>query len=101
MSDNKMKLQAPIEFEMKVHITDGDGVNGFITVDVGKGRFPTEPEIRDALVVVEKTAKEQGFRLMEKHEWWSLICPNLEERDDSGEVISTPFAMPGGSDWDK
>ena len=37
-----MKLQAPIEVEIKVGITNGEGQSGHATVTCGKGVFPTE-----------------------------------------------------------
>lgn len=95
-----MKLQAPIEVEMKVAITDGNGKSGHATVTLGKGKYPTEERMRELLKECEKEIKEQGLRLMTKREWFNTICPPEVQEDEDGEVHVTEYAIPGGDDWD-
>lgn len=95
-----MKLQAPIQVEIKVGVTDGNGMSGEATFAMPKGQFPTEEEMRQA---IEKVADEVGpdLRLMDKREWWDFICPPQVETDEDGEQYSTRFAIPGGEEWSK
>lgn len=37
-----MKIQGPIELEMKLGITDGKGTSGFTTISLGRGSFKSE-----------------------------------------------------------
>ncbi len=94
--NDALKLKAPIEIEMAVSITDGNGTNGIIVVSLGKGSYPTLSEITEALQAAKEAAEEQGFRLMDKKEWWNSVCPPLHEEGET-----TPFAIPGGTEWDE
>lgn len=83
-----MKLQGPIELEMEVGITNGEGVSGTATIGLGKGSYPTEEKMRKALANFEAEEMPEGFRLMTKREWWDM-------------VYTIRFAMPGDEyDWD-
>jgi len=96
-----MKLQGPIELEMKVSIINGEGVEGVATISLGKGSFPTEEKMRSALSQFESSRMPDGFRLMTKREWWDTVVPPTVEEDEDGEVYTTRFAIPGDEhDWD-
>lgn len=94
-----MKIQAPIEVEIKVSITDGD-VQGVATIGVGKGSYPSEEKMREAVAAFERDSMPEGFRLMTKREWWDTILPPSCEEDEDGEQYITRFAIPGGDDYD-
>lgn len=95
-----MKIQGPIEVELKVHITDGE-MNGVVTIGFGNGRFPTETNLREAVVKFERDSMPDGFRLMTKSEWWDTVCPpTYDEADEHGQRYQTRFAVPGGNDYD-
>ncbi len=97
-----MKIQGPFEFEIKVSVTNGEGVDGVVTISLGKGRYPSEAERRDAVAEVEVESLPDGFRLMAKREWWdTLFPPTVEEGDDDGEEYVTRFALPGGDQYDE
>lgn len=95
-----MKLQAPIEVEIKVSVTDGNGTSGTATVSCGKDNFPTEERMRELLKKIEADMAEQGLRLMTKREWFNTVVPPAVERDEDGEVYTEQYALPGGPDWD-
>lgn len=96
-----MKLQAPIEVELKVSITNGS-INGVATIGLGHGAFPTEERMRKAIADFEAgNSMPDGFRLMTKREWWDTICPPSHEEDEDGEVYTSRFAIPGDEhEWD-
>lgn len=89
MSD--ITLQGPVEVELKVHITDGE-VSGVATIGMGKGYFPTEQQLRDRVVKFQAEEMPEGFRLMDKREFWDFICM---------ETAGATFALPGGPEYDK
>ena len=96
-----MKLQGPIELEMKVSITNGEGVSGTATIGLGNGSYPTEEKMRKALAEFEADGMPEGFRLMTKREWWDTVVPPTVEEDEDGEVYTSRFAIPGDEhDWD-
>ena len=96
-----MKLQGPIEVEMKVSITDGEGVSGTATIGLGKGCYPTEEAMRIAVAKFESESMPDGFRLMTKREWFDTICPPSHEEEEDGEIYTTRFAIPGDEhEWD-
>jgi hypothetical protein len=95
-----MKLQAPIEVEIKVSVTDGNGTSGHAVVSCGKGVFPTEEKMRELVKQCEAEVAESGLRLMTKREWFDTVCPPDVERDEDGEIHTTQYAIPGGPDWD-
>ena len=92
-----MKLQGPIEVEVKVAITNGEDT-GVATLGLGKGAYPNEDEIRKAVSDLEKELPE-GFRLMNKREYWDAIMPPPQQELDEGER-PLRWALPGGSEWD-
>lgn len=95
-----MKIQGPIEVELKVNVTNGEGVDGVATIGLGKGRYPSEEEMREALATFERDNLPEGFRLMTKREWFDTVIPPTYEDDEDGERIPVRFAMPGGDEYD-
>lgn len=86
-----MKIQGPVEVELKIHITNGE-MSGVATVGMGVGKYPTDQELRDR---VEKFAAEEmpdGFRLMERPEYWGFV---------SVENFGVRTACPGGEEYDQ
>lgn len=97
---SEIKIQGPIEVEIKVGVTNGEGVEGFATYSVCKGYYPSEQEMRDAVRSVEAEVKGQGLRLMNKSEWWNHVIPPSVDMDEDGNLIRVPFAVHGGKEWD-
>lgn len=85
-----MKMQGPIEVELKVHITDGE-VSGEATIGCGRGKYPTAEEVRARVKRFADEQMPEGFRLMTKREYWDAIC--AREYGDR-------FAMPGDEDFE-
>lgn len=94
-----MILQAPIQVEIKISITDGDGTSGEVRYAMPQAKFPTEKEMRAAIEDVA-TELDPHYRLMTKREWWDSVCPDSVELDEDGEQVTTKFAIPGGDTWD-
>lgn len=94
-----MKIQGPIAVEMKVSITNGE-MSGVATIGLGKGKYPTEAELREAVAKFERDEMPEGFRLMTKREWWDTVCPPTYEEEEDGERYAMRFAVPGGDDYD-
>ena len=94
-----MKIQAPIEVEIKVSITDGE-MQGVATIGLGKGCYPSEEKMREAVAKFGRESMPDGFRLMTKREWWDTVCPPTYEEDEDGERHAMRFAVPGGDDYD-
>lgn len=63
-----MKIQGPIEVELKVSVTNGEGVDGDATISLGKGSYPSEEKMREAVAKFERESMPEGFRLMTKSE---------------------------------
>lgn len=95
-----MKIQGPIEVELKVSLTNGEGVDGVATIGLGKGCYPSEERMREAVAKFERESMPEGFRLMTKREWWDTVCPPTYEEDEDGERHPMHFAVPGGDDYD-
>lgn len=95
------KLQAPIELNMTVHLTNGEGTSCEIVIGLGLGNFPTEEEMRAA---IQKHCLDnpdlKNFRLMTKREWWREVGPRVPEMHEDGDVVMLATAAPGGDDWD-
>jgi hypothetical protein len=94
------KIQAPIEVEIKVHITNGKS-RGIATIGVGKGCYPTEARMRGVIKLFERDSMPAGYRLMNKHEWFNTIMPHTQEEDEDGNMVTNTWAAPGGDAWDK
>ena len=94
-----MKLQAPIEVEIKVNITDGEKI-GVATLTAGIGKYPTETDMRRIVKEFESNDMPDGFRLMTKREWWNTVCPPVTHENEEGEPCITRVAIPGGNEWD-
>ena len=82
-------VKFPIEAEMKVVITDGDGGFGVATIGLGFGSFPTEQEVQERILrfAREELAQLQGYRLATAPELWDYAC--LEK---TGQKFATPAA---------
>lgn len=87
-----MKIQGPVEVELKVGIHSNDeDVRGTVTIGMGIGVFPTEEQIRER---VKKFADEEmpdGYHLMSKQEYWDAFCD---------EKLGGRYAFPGSREWD-
>lgn len=92
----EVKIQGPIQIEIKVSITDDEGRHGEATLSMTKGRYPSEEELRNAVTKFEKESMPDGFRLMTKREWFNSIFGQCYEE---GEDEPINFAMPGGDSW--
>lgn len=93
-----VKLQAPIEVELKVSITDGMR-NGVVTIGMPLGQYIDAGQLRAR---VEKFCTEEmpkGFRLMTKREWFNSQFGQAREEDEDGNMVAVNIAMPGGEDW--
>ena len=93
------KLQAPIEVELKINITDGKTKVGTVTIGMGNGSYPTEQELRDRVAKFASEEMPDGFRLMTKREWFNSLFGQAREEDDEGNTTLMNFAMPGGENW--
>lgn len=91
MSDTILK--GPYEVSVIVHVTDGDETNGAVTISCTMGHPPTEKDIDDCVKKAEKAVSDQGFRLMNKSEFFNQM---MRERLGATEN----FACPGGTKWD-
>jgi hypothetical protein len=47
-TEKDMKIQGPIEVELKVSVTNGEGVQGVATIGLGKGCYPNALAQADA-----------------------------------------------------
>lgn len=92
----QVKIQGPIEVEIKVSVINAEGHHGEATLGLTKGRYPTEQELRNAVAKFEKESMPDGFRLMTKREWFNSIFGQCHEE---GEDEPINFAMPGGDNW--
>ena len=90
MTMDAIKIQGPVEIELKVHITDGE-MSGVATVGMGVGKFPTAEELRERVAKFAAEDMPEGFRLMDKREYWDYVCR---------EQFGTRFALPGGEEFD-
>lgn len=95
-----MKIQGPIEVEIKVSVTNGEGVSGVATIGLGVGKYPSESEMREAVAKLEHEGLPAGFRPMTKREWWETIFPPTYEEGEEGERIPVRFAIPGGDEYE-
>jgi len=95
-----VKLQAPIEVEIKISIINDEGQQGVATVGIARGRYPDEAMIRECVANFKAEQMPEGFRLMSKREWFNSIFGQCREEDEEGEPIYMNFAMPGGDSWD-
>ena len=94
-----MKIQGPIEVELKISITD-DKQHGVVTIGIGIGCYPTEADLRERVTKFELEEMPDGFRLMNKREWFNSVIPTTYEDDEDGNRFPIRYAVPGGDDWD-
>ncbi|MDH5857757.1 hypothetical protein E8K88_01435 [Lampropedia aestuarii] len=95
------KLQAPITVDLKIKITNDTQI-GEVTIGMPMGRYITEQELRDRVAQFEKEEMPEGFRLMNKREWFDSVfglCHDGEDDDGNPQYLS--YAMPGGDEWDE
>jgi len=95
-----MKMQGPVEVEIKVYIINDDGMGGVATIGMGKSVFPTESDLRGRLSKFAEDEIPNGFRLMTKEEYWDCIAPRSVESDEDGNLCESKYALPGGREWD-
>lgn len=95
-----IKLQAPIEVEIKVSVISEDGTQGTVTIGLAKGKFPTEEEMREVIASAPSHLPD-GFRLMTKREWFdSVVGKVYDGEDDDGNPVYLSAAIPGGNEWE-
>jgi hypothetical protein len=87
-------LKGPYEVDIKVHVTNDDGTDGVVTIGASMAEPPDEENIKRALTEAEKTVSAQGFRLMNKKEFFNKM---MQERLGA----EGPWACPGGNEWDE
>ncbi len=95
----EVKLQAPIEVEIKISIVNDEGTQGVATVGIARGRYATEDQLREVVNKFEREDMPEGFRLMTKREWFNSIFGQAVEEAEDGELIRMSYSMPGGEDW--
>jgi hypothetical protein len=88
---NDIKIQGPVEIELKVHITDGE-MAGVATIGMGIGKYPTPEQLRERVAKFAAEEMHEGFRLMDKREYWDYVCR---------EQFGVRFTLPGGEDFDQ
>lgn len=93
------KLQAPIEIELKIGITNGKGQIGTVTIGMGHGSYPTEQDLRERVAKFASEEMPDDFRLMSKREWFNNLFGRCRDEDDEGNPIFMNYAMPGGEEW--
>lgn len=95
----QIKIQGPIEVELKVYITDGKRT-GIATIGMGKGLFPSEDDLRKRIEAFAANEMPEGFALMTKRQFWDQLVPPIPTDDDEDGPGVMRFAMPGGEDFD-
>jgi hypothetical protein len=94
-----IKIQGPVEVELKVYITDGMRT-GVVTIGMGKGRYPSEADLRKRIEAFAADQMPDGFSLMNKRQFWDELVPPIPTDDDEDGPGLMRFAMPGGDDFD-
>jgi hypothetical protein len=95
-----LKIQGPIDVELKIHITDGRQ-HGVATIAMGRGRYPSDTELRERVQKFVDDEMPDGFRLLNKREMWEEILPPVRDYDEDdgddedGEPRMMRWAMPG------
>ncbi len=99
--ESDLKIQGPVEIEMKVYITDGKR-SGAATIGMGLGSYGLdEQRMRDRVQQFVDEEMPAGFRLMNKREFFDhAVLPPQRVEDEEGEVRVQRFAMPGGDEFD-
>jgi hypothetical protein len=87
------KLNGPYEIDIIAHITNGE-VAGEVTMSLSMGEPPTQSKIDECLERANGMVEEQGFRLMNKSEFFNAM---MQKRLD----VKGRFACPGTEEWDK
>jgi hypothetical protein len=88
-----LDLQMPVAFDLQVYITDGKR-SGVATITMGKGRVPTDDEVRQQVTDFMKSDSAKGFKLMTKREFFDFIC-------EEATGLPTRFALPGADEFER
>ena len=89
-----MRMEGPIEIELKIAITnDDDETNGVVTIGMGMAHYPSRDEMKERLEKFSADEMPDGFRLMNKQEYFNS---KIRELTGSRER----FAVPGSQEWD-
>jgi predicted RNase H-like HicB family nuclease len=86
----KHEMNAPIIIEVKIHLTDGNQT-AVASIEMPKGVYPTASSFQELMDrTVETLLKEtpEGFRLMNKKEFWNYLLS--EKTGVSGLSMATP-----------
>lgn len=99
--DSDLKIQGPVEIEMKVYITDGKQ-RGAATIGMGMGSYGLdETRMRERVSKFVDEEMPPGFRLMTKREFFdTAVLPPTRYVDDDGDLQVQRYAMPGGDEFD-
>jgi hypothetical protein len=89
-----MRMEGPIEVDLKVAIiNDEEQTAGIVTIGMGMAHYPTREEMQERLAKFTADEMPNGFRLMNKREYFNAKVRELTGSRDR-------FAVPGGPDWD-
>lgn len=97
-----MKIQGPVEIEIKVYITDGKR-KGAATICMGMGAYGLdEQSMRERVAKFAEAEMPPGFRLMTKREFWdfAVMPPRMVREDEDDEPRLMRFAIPGGEEFE-
>jgi hypothetical protein len=92
METDKLTLKGPYEIQLIAHVTNGED-EGKVTINLAMADVPTEAAVQQALEQAKGAVEGQGFRLMNKTEFFNVM---MHERFGTTEK----FAVPGGNNWD-
>ena len=89
-------MQGPIEIDVKIAIISGEEEGrreGVVTIGMGMSHYPTETEIRERVAKFIAEEMPEGFRVMDKLEYFNKMIRDLTGSRER-------FAIPGGPEWD-
>lgn len=91
-----MKMQGPVEVDLKVGIINEEdsGQEGVVTIGMGMAQFQSEAALREAFTKFVNEEMPEGFRLMNKREYFNKMIRDLTGSRER-------FAIPGSLDWDQ
>lgn len=89
-----MRMDGPIDVELVIAIiNDVDKTAGKVTIGMGIAHYPSRDELRDRVDKFVAEEMPEGYRLMNKQEYF-----NSKVRELTGN--HERFAVPGGHEWD-
>lgn len=89
-----MVMEGPIEIDLKIAIINDEAQTaGTVTIGMGMAHYPSREELRACLEKFAVEEMPEGFRLMNKREYF-----NAKVRELTGS--RERFAIPGGNEWD-